>query len=1431
MAACPNTNLESWKNLVTSVGEDVAYYLWDKYEGDIPQDVIDEIEENNSMYQLSDAQTAIVKQLDTTTKQLYKKEKESVDEKGKKIVKQVYMRKVDTGDKEVETRVTDIVRQNAREAGFDEENLTADEKNFNAFKRDLGIKFHGYFEDIHNRYFNKSGIKRTETLKRPAFDSKTDEEVYTKLETYFTDLVDSLPEGTVFLSEQMIYDPTSDTAGTVDLLAIDKEGKTHIFDWKFGSVYKGADDVSWYKQKAYNVQIGTYKSMLTKVYGTTQFGNLKAIPIVLETQTKNGMDGVTKHNLTGIVIGTVDPNKLKSLLVTPVSEETESTGDAKIDKMVSKLRVLIKRLEDSPAVDEDTRELKIQKLDAFRKAARLIQGQNNLSGLIQVIEVLKNQGDSIINRYNVTYKDRPATSIDSTDKELSTFAVEMQEFLNNADLFDRIDIQLQDYIYTPAMEEEAETEEELADIKQMRDILENLRNQTRDIYESKEEVRNIIMKFGEKHVGERNLTVGLLEPEAISKGLASNFEGASEIGIKAVNILYKLNLMARSNAKEAAEAGVNKLIDIKDRLTKRGDPRQLMSKIYKKTKEGDTVNYLIERFDPKFKEELKNAGLTDNFDWIAENIDIEKVQKDAAIIIDRKKENARKFHENDIDGEALEKALIKIDRIWDVTNPDFIGWKDNYLLQRYPLAKWNSTEYNEVMNDPDLKDLYEYITELNEVATDTGFISKRLLYSFLPFVRKGTAEKFTEGNWLAPLENFYEGIKMNPDDVGYGKYDEITGKLENAIPKYYTKDFSVRKDGPNDYSDVSFDLLKNLILYTQEVQKFKFLNEIEGQVDLLKTIEEFKNTHLATDRSGKVIMENNEPKKVAGNEENLKTLDLFTRALFYEQKYVLSDVDTPLGLNKAVAGVKKMINKISVATTGKEIVTVDADETPTSLVKLMDMANRGFSLKTLGLDPLPGIVNLAGAHFQISAQSGSYFEGSEFLKNERILLNQAFKTNEDKEIFAQLLNNFLPLREDPSYEKLKKSSVVPLGNVLDGNNIGDFLMVMFRQPEIFVEKAIFMSILDNTMIENGRPINIRDYVKGKYERYKTAEGYQETAPKIDEEIAELKKTRSITAIKKLENGKLVIPGLDLNNKQEVRRVTQLSRNITNKVVGSLSQENINKMQMSIWTRSMMTFKNWIYPLYQTRFSGIKKVTSDDFSIALSEEGKLSGEKYNVGIASLFFKLAYDSIKERRNNIVNMLKVNEAGVEKLEEVYQEYQNKYYKKTGQKMNMSPDDFKDMIRNNIKNELKEIAYMISLTAAIFATGLLAPDDDEDKATRNRHRYIQRALDKLRDEITFFYNPNEIRSIASGGLFPAIGMTTDALNLMKHIIEEITGIGIGGKEGRSAEKVRKDAHPLKYALKLFPGGKPVIMLGASISEGFAKDFDVTIQKQNTVR
>ena len=141
------------------------------------------------------------------------------------------------------------------------------------------------------------------------------------------------------------------------------------------------------------------------------------------------------------------------------------------------------------------------------------------------------------------------------------------------------------------------------------------------------------------------------------------------------------------------------------------------------------------------------------------------------------------------------------------------------------------------------------------------------------------------------------------------------------------------------------------------------------------------------------------------------------------------------------------------------------------------------------------------------------------------------------------------------------------------------------------------------MVEDGKLVSIREFVKNKYkDRFDSASRYREVKDKIDAEIDELKKTRSIDATKKLVDGKLEIPGLDLSNKRELQRLTSLTRRISRNATGGLSDSDINRMSMNVWTRSMMVFKNWIPKLVDTRFGEFRKV-ADDFSVEIDEDGQ------------------------------------------------------------------------------------------------------------------------------------------------------------------------------------------------------------------------------------
>jgi len=1422
MATCPNKNLDSWKQLVELRGEAMAHYLWDLYNGEIPEDVLNNVEQI-----VTTPQQAMQEKI-RNTKALVRKYNIPVSETDPLLLDSEeanngYEIKQDDGTwAKITKRVTDRVKAWYKEK-FGNKQFTEAEKAFNELKKTYGIAGHKDLEEIHDRYFNEDGTRRPSPLDRPAKFNVETQAMYDMLEKYYADLVNSFPKDTLVFSEVVVYDNKNKEAGTIDFLAIDPNGKAHILDWKF--MYIAGNDVAWFKQGAFNIQIGTYKQMLRDNYGIKEFGMLRAIPISMEFGLKDKQNPSQGYQLTGMAVGSVDKSQidpLTDLKLIPLSEETETTGNEALDQILAKLNALVREYAKENVTTEDERQFKIERMNTLRKAIRIVQGTSNLQPLIDVIEVMRKDGDRLLDDYKTIYKDRPATSEDSTNSELSDFADDMNNYIRFSEVFSTVGDDIGDLIYTADMEKDLTTEAEKENVEYRKEILKNLDLESKMIRKSIKEITKAAEDFATKHVGERNLVAGLTKAEAVVKGIASLFRGVSELPLRSLNILYKLTSTARSKAAADAFEEVKDLMAIREKLVARGgDTRALVQKIYQKDTKGGLVNKLIYKYKKDFFEQIDENAKTGDKEWLMANIDIEAYRKEAAAILERQIKNIER---NNYPGTPEEvedqrrKYIKEAQQLWDIDREDFNGF-NNYVVKRHPLDKWFSDEYLDIQKDPDLLNLYNFITKFNDKAKDIGYVNNMVAKNFLPFVRKGMAEQLVWDNKLSVMSNFYNSLQIQTDDVGYGNINEVTGELQNSIPKYYTYDFSEKDEGTgiNDYSEVSEDLFKNMILYIQQVEKYKYLSEVEGQLNLVKTIETFKN-HLSTNRVSNVVDKNGKPQELPGNEENTKVYNDFLKVLLYDQKYVLSDADLPLDIDKVLNFVKRGVNRVA----GKEVWKENEKPTATSLIKTMDAANRAFQLKALGFEFISGAANMFGGNIQMATQSGNYFKAREFLKNETKLIGQRFENNEEREVFKELVNTFMPLKDDPSYDEFNRAGMTTLTR----GNLGDFLMVFMRKPEQLLEKATFLTLLENMMVENGKIVSIREFVKNKYkDRYDSAAKFKETKDKIEDEIEELKKTRAIAVTRKLEDGKLVIPGLDLSNRDELQRLTSLTRRISRNATGSLSDGDINKMSMSIWTKSMMLFKNWIPKLTDTRFSEFRKV-SDDFSVEIGEDGIPMGEKYDIGRIRLLASVIVSSFQDKATNLINILKMNDEGIKKLDKMYEEYRAEYETNTGETLNMTREEFIDMVRSNLHNQMKELAMLGALMSMMFAMGFMAPDDDEDKASKNFHRFTIRVMDKFVSELSFFYNPINYESLLSGSIFPAAGLLSDMGRFVNHTYMEATGLDMD--PSTSQEDVRKKAQPIKYTMKMLPFTKSLVTYLAIFDEDFAKEFDVTVPKEN---
>ncbi len=1321
--------------------------------------------------------------------------------------------------KRVLKRVTDRVKRYYKDR-FGDKAFSKEEKAFNEFKRTLGVKYHGYFEEIHDRFFNKDGTRKSNPEPRPDIRDQVDAEVYSKLENYYTALIESRSKGgknILVFSEVRVYDPREQEAGTIDLLIVDEDGTGNIFDWKFMSVAEGQKDVQWYKQEAYNIQLKRYRDMLLANYGVKKIGMNRAVPILFQIKPLDKRVEGSKPTLTGINVGSVDTTKIEDLRLVPISEKTESTGFESLDKFIKQLNSVLDKISSRNASSDEQREFKRERLTIVREAIRAAQGTMNIKPVIDVMLVMMKEGENLINDYNMIYKNANAQSNEFTNKQLSDFSSELRDFVAISEVFGRIGENIGKLIYSKDMDTTNMSEEEISGRKE---LLKDVEEKAKEIIQSRQQVFDIAGKFADKYMGLRNLVSGLLNPEAVVKGLGSFFRTVSEIPLASVQILYKLTENAKSRASADAKVEVDELMKIREKLAARGgDLRALVKKIYRKDDKGNFVNKLIYKYSTEFGDGVRDNALEENRSkqWLKENIDVAAYYKEANALLEKRIDQINKDYANN--EELRDRLILQEKQKWDITRADFNGWS-NYVILRHPLPKWLSEEYKELQKDQDLLDLYNFITDINDKAADAGYLTNQGVSTFLPWVRKSMAESLAWDFSLSTIMNFGNKLSLRADDVGRGKIDSLTNEIENGIPKYYTTDFTRLPGGEVDTSEVSEDLFANMVLYIGHMNNYKYLFEVEGQIELIKTIETFKE-HLETANNGNVVIRNGVVNPQSGNEENTKIYDQFMRAVLYDQKYALDDTDVTLSTGPAQY-VKKTVNKVAKHFGGKEVFEVSDEPGSISLVKSMETMNRYFQLKALGLEFVSGAVNWFGTNVQLAAQSGNYFTRGEVLgKQYKILGNNLNKNEQD--LFVSLVDTFMPLREDPNYENFKKAGM----SELTKRDFGDILMFFMRTPEQFTEKAVFMTLLDNIMVLDGRFENIRNVVRIKYaDQRKGASAFQlrEIDKQIKNDVNQLKKEKSIGSTVKMEDGKLVIPGFDLSNRNEIQRLTKLTREISTNATGGINSANTNRAQMNIWFKSAMVFKSWIPGLAFTRFDHLRKI-SDDFSVRINEDGTTEGERYDIGRLRLFAYVLGTTITQQSNNILNIINLNDKGLIELDRMFEKFAEEYFQRTGQTLNMTREEFIDLIRTNLRNQLSEFTLTLSLMGLALSMGMLAPDDDEDRATKNLFRYSQRVVDKFVSELTFFINPVEFQGILEGNLIPAIGVVTDATRFVSHFTEQVTGFDVSDPT-KSFEDVQKDAQPIKNLAKMFPVSKSLVNYLAMFDEEFAKEYDITIPK-----
>jgi len=1306
-----------------------------------------------------------------------------------------YERKRDGKIGKVAKRVTDFVKETKRPdvlAKF--ENASAKEKNTYKQKAEYGTAFHNDAESIIKASLTSDGyLKPIDQINVDAITPNLPQAGFLALKNYLVGEIDNegniipgilytqFPTGTLFKVEQIIYDEKRDVAGTIDLMGITPEGKIMIYDWKTKFLdTKKFDDVPFYSQADYRIQLAQYKAMMYR-YGLKPKEDVivaQAIPIVYKGKIDSLNGDVT---LTDIIFPEIDIKQETRRYLLPVPIAEQSSGNTKVDQYIDALNQLYQVLYKQKDVNK---ELKNEQLNAISGAIRELQVKQEFGPLAEQGLIFLKSAERVIEDINTqlknedgTYKEIDPKQVDEYSKKLKLINDNIHKYQSTYQLFDELygDKNLTEY--------QQETYNKLERLsldsgKIASKINTEYINFVKQYYTSKEGLD--ILKT-EKPIQ------GLLDRSIQSLSRMQN-----------VALQYLRSVTARANFQKQRDAikrqeELRKLLDaFKKTAQARGlSPTKYFTLLVSKNKKGDPMNQLIKKIKTEFYTEFEKATKDEpDINWIKQNIDLDKyiedkekvIQKmfdqiDASIYSSNSKEDAKRKEEKKED-------IIKM---YSFDTPNALGWYRQDL--KYYIkdeSKWETDEYKQMSKDKSILDLYDFIIKLNKEAKDMGYHDDKTSLRFLPWMRASMLDRIRTSGLSAIGDSMEYLYKLTPEEeISYSKVDPNTGTIEKSIPAFFTKNFApeIRDADGNiegyDLSDVSTDLGETLPMYIEALYEFKSLSDIEQSVKAVRDVEAAKKAFLL-DEKGRIVKEKgtNINKLANDNEANVKLYDSFVEAILYKRTY-----DSTANLS-------------------------------TGATKTIEKMNQYFRLKVFGLNIFTPITTFIGGNLQALINSRKLWRGQQFLKNEMKIVGNLFK-GEEGNIEKGLIDYFIPFTENRaklnaermSFEKIQRFS------------FSDFIMAPIRKTDIMVQMATSLTMLENTVLIDGELVNAREYILNSKEyrdRYKDSSQLKSLEKDFEKKVKELVDSKGVMKFAKFnKDGLLEIEGVsrdsDTVNRLRLRMLDEI-KNLT----GNLTEEDKRDADRNILLKSMMMFKNWIPRLAAVRFGDLQK--------------NIDANQYEMGRVRMVYQVIKNGdggwIKGLTNGIRdlrNMVAGNEEGLKVLAKYYERTAESYKNKTGNDLEMTPEEFYDMTRRAIEQTAKDAALLATFMTMFIYAKSTPPDDDDSDENKNFYKISVRMLDKLTDEISFYYNPLSLQQISTGSWMPSIGILTDGIKFSGSLIKEVGGRTFG------VEKWEETAHPTKNFLNMIPIANQFFKTFIPvINPDIAKDLDIRVSTES---
>jgi len=473
------------------------------------------------------------------------------------------------------------------------------------------------------------------------------------------------------------------------------------------------------------------------------------------------------------------------------------------------------------------------------------------------------------------------------------------------------------------------------------------------------------------------------------------------------------------------------------------------------------------------------------------------------------------------------------------------------------------------------------------------------------------------------------------------------------------------------------------------------------------------------------------------------------------------------------------------------------------LKKMITSSNVLVRMLGVGLKYKITLANWAGQQFLAYINSGGVYTGREYRANYRRIV-----TNTLSEKQRALLDLLVPLNEDVSEETRRKiGKKISYKNYLNTWTVNDVMMVSNSWPERGLQYSNAMSFNENTMVLNGRLVNIREHVRAIDRAARedmSAQGRKEQRDTFKERVKALQESSAIVNTVVVGENGAHIPGVTDKAMAEYRvKVQDFSR----KLNGQMSSDDKAAYRRNTLFTSFMMFRTWIPKLFSER---IKSLSYDH-----------SQENWEYGRYTIWFQAMKKVSFYNINRMRAIMTMSEEGMKIMDEMLAERRQKHLDDTGEVLKITKEEYYDLVNQELANMAKELQLLLSIAGALALAKSQEPPEDATLQERNAYKAMAKILNKVSDELLFFVSPTTFTSVTKGNLLPG-------LSLLGNVIKLFTQMTKAGYGAAFDEDMYESAHARKSFFNLIPVLNPLMNdVLIHTNPEYAKDLGVVTSAQ----